>query len=196
MWVFLSPGNEFVVGPFEPLKTPFTEKAIKRSIDMDDDHPALGIEELHVIYDFCLAPIHIQNCATDEMVAQQNPTFLINERGIRFPILRRCDENRIIINLHDFFPRDEFIGPAHAVFDINSNSIGKWLRQPKDQVSDFPDSLVDLSGANSTLEQLRKKEKLLVLVAMRRRFCFRLGTRYCHNNFNLLRAAKQFWKQH
>jgi hypothetical protein len=111
-----------------------------------DDHPAPGIEELNVINYFRLAPIHVQDRATHQMFAQQSPALLIDERWIRLLIVSRPDEDGVVVDFDNLFPGDECIRPAHAVFDINPDCVGKRLYQPKNQVRDLPYSPAEFTA--------------------------------------------------
>jgi hypothetical protein len=92
------------------------------------------------------------------MFAHQSPTLLINERWIWFTIFSRPDEDCVVVDFNNLFPRDELIRPAHAVFDINPDCVGERLYQPKDQVGDLSDFPVEFSSTNPPIEETSEIE--------------------------------------
>src|SRR6266404_4599542 len=97
------------------------------------------------------------------MFTQQNPALLIDERWIWLPIFSGRDKDSIVVDLDDLIPWNEFVWPAHTVFDVESHGLGKRLYQLKNQIRYFPNLPPEVPGADPPVEQLRKIEKLVVL---------------------------------
>jgi len=77
------------------------------------------------------------------MFADKYPALLINERRIQLSIFRRCDEDGVLVNFDNFVPGNEFIRPAHAVFDIKSYRNRKRFDESKYEIGESPDFLAE-----------------------------------------------------
>ena len=131
---------------------------------MNDDHSVFGVEELYIVHHFCLAAVQIQDCPSNKMFADKQPTFLVNEWRIWLSVFSRRSEDGVIVNFNNLVPRDEFIRAAHAMFDIKPYGLRKRLHELKNQISELPNFPVEISGANPAFEQAREVNQLVVLV--------------------------------
>src|SRR5208282_2826099 len=164
---------------------------------MNDDHPIVGIEQLNVVGDFCFAAVQIQDRPPDEMFADKYPAFLINEWRIGLSSFSRRNEDGVVVDFENFIPGNEFIRPAHAVFNIKTYCNGKRFHELKYQVGESPDFLVEFSATNPPLKQTREIKQLVIFLGKRGRSSIRCWkwSRRVHNKSALLGGTKQFREQ-
>ena len=160
----VAPGDELIPVPFQPAQAPLAQEAVEGGVHMDNDHPALGIEELDIVHDLRAPAIHVENGAAHQVVVEEQPALLIDKRRIRRAVLVWRDENRVVIDFDHLVPGNELIRMAAAVLDVQPHRVRIGLGEVHHEVGQLPDLPVELAGADPATDQLREEDELEGLV--------------------------------
>ena len=132
----------------QPAQAPFAQEAVEGNIDVDDDHAALGFQQVDVVDHLGAAAVHVEDRLAHQVLVQQHPAGLIDEGGIAVAALGRLDEDGVGVDLHHALPGNQFGRVAPAVLDIDARGLGIRLLEAKDQVGELAEAVADLARAD------------------------------------------------
>ena len=116
---------------------------------MDDDHSALGVEQLDVVYHLGAPAVHVENGPPHQVVVEEQPALLIDKGRIPSAAVRPVDENRVILNLDHLVPRNELVGLPATMFDVKAGGVRVGFSEAENEVGDLPDLPVVLARRKS-----------------------------------------------
>ena len=89
----------------QPAQAPFAQEAVERDVHVDDDHPALGLQQVDVVDHLGPPAVHVEDGLAHQVLVEQDPAGLVDEGRVRLAAFGRLDEDGVVLDLRPPCPR-------------------------------------------------------------------------------------------